>query len=155
MKKIYYSIFAVIVLSALFVLADYFALFGTKTNIKLDFAEGTFRTVDAETGDLVLQVIVRCIQKHNNKACTQRETNKANIVSVHLPMKRIVTESLLFKQSEKTEKPADPNIQIKFIHPNYGLPFVKFKVDDFYAGKLNEYVIKMNRIDWGEEAEDE
>ena len=155
MKKVYYSIFAVIIISVLFVLADYFALFGTKTNIKLDFAEGTFRTVNEDTGELVIRAFVSCIQKFNEKACTQRESNKNGIVSVHIPIKRIVEESFFFNQSEQIEKTIDSNFHIKFIHPNYRIPFQTFQMEDFYAGKFKEYIIKMTPVDWGEVPEDE
>lgn len=145
-KKVVYGIAALLLLTAGFAAGDYFALFGITTSMRLDFAEGTFRTVDAETGGPVVRVVVRCVQKSNKNACTQRYSGKMNIVSVLMPMRRIVRESFLFVHSEETEKPADPNINLLFIHPDYREPFRTFRTEDFHTGKFNEYPVRMTPI---------
>ncbi|MCZ6803816.1 MAG: hypothetical protein O7D86_07765 [Proteobacteria bacterium] len=88
-KVIIYSISAITLICGLFVVADYFSLFGTKTDVKLDFVEARFRTLDADTGGVVLDIGVRCFQKNNKNACTRRDSHRVGIVSVHIPVRRV------------------------------------------------------------------
>ncbi len=153
-RKAVYSVVVILLLIGGFVIGDYFALFGVKTDVRLDFAEGTFRIVDAETGNPVVRVIARCVQQFNENACTQRNSGKMNVVSIHVPMKRIVTESFLFSHSDKIEKPVDPNINIIFIHPDYREPFRTYRTEDFFTGKFDEYPVKMTSFSSKEAAKE-
>ena len=78
-KKVLLSVLIVVLICSALIIADYFALFGMDTKIKLDFVEARFKTIDAETGGLVLDVGVRCLQKNNDNACTRRESHRLGI----------------------------------------------------------------------------
>lgn len=143
-----------LLLCGLFVTADYFSLFGTKTRVKLDFVEARFRTIDAETGDLVLDVGVRCFQKNNKNACTRRDSHRVGIVTVHVPVQRVTRSTLLFKKSEEMIKASDPEIHIMFIHQDYFNPTETLLLDDVYANKVNEYTVEMPPRKWAGQEEE-
>jgi len=143
-----YSISAITLICGLFVVADYFSLFGTKTDVKLDFVEARFRTLDADTGGLVLDVGVRCFKKNNKNACTRRDSHRLGIVSVHIPVRRVIKKSLLFEKSNELIKAKDPKIQIMFLHQNYHNPIETLLLDDVYSGKVNEYTVHMKPRKW-------
>lgn len=71
-----------------FVVADYFALFGTTIEKKLEFSEIRIRTMDKDTGAIIMHVGVRCFQKNNMNACTRKESHKVGVVSVNIPVQR-------------------------------------------------------------------
>ena len=147
-KKVITFIGFTFLIFGLMVVADYFALFGTKTSVKLGFVEARFRTVDAVTGDLVMDVGVRCFQKHNNNACTRRDSHRVGVVSVNIPVQSVIKSTFLFKKSEKIIKSADPTIHIMLIHQNYNNPTETLLLDDLYANKVNEYMVEMSPRKW-------
>ena len=92
---------------------------------------------------MVLNVGIRCFQKHNNNACTRRDSHRVGIVSVHIPVRRMIRSTLLFNKSENIIKTADPKIHIMLIHQNYRNPVKTLLLDDVYNNKVNEYDVKM------------
>lgn len=149
-KKVFYIISGLIIFIGLFVVADYFTLFGTNTNVKLDFVEARLRAIDAETDSLVMNVGVRCFQKNNSNACTRRESHQVGVVSVHIPVRRVIEKSLFFKRSEEIIKAADPKIHIMLLHKDYYNPTKTLLLDDVYENKINEYEVEMPPRDWGD-----
>ncbi|HIF51271.1 MAG TPA: hypothetical protein EYQ42_07080 [Thiotrichaceae bacterium] len=143
-----------IFISASFVTADYFALFGTKLDVRLDFVELRFRTVNADTGSPVMEVGVRCFQKHNTNACTRRDSHRVGIVSVHIPVRQVIKKTILFEMEEEIIKTTDPKLNIMLLHQNYDNPTRTFLMDDIYANKIGEVTVKMPPIAW-EDAEEE
>ncbi len=139
--------------SGSFVVADYFSLFGTKLDVRLDFSEVRFRTLDADTGGIVMHVGVRCTQKHIENACTRRESHQVGVVSVHIPVQRVIKKTILFKKEEEIVKTLDPKIHIMLIHQNYRNQIQTLLMEDLYSNKVTEYVIKMSPIKW--EAQEE
>jgi hypothetical protein len=152
-KFMVYIASSIILLCGLFVIGDYFSLFGTKTNLKLVFAEVRFRTLDADTRGLVLDVGVRCFQKHNKNACTRRNSHRAGIVAAHVPVRRVIVSSFLFKKSEQIIKAADPKMHFMLLHQNYHNQTKTILLDDIYANKVNEYTIEMPPRKWEEQEE--
>ncbi len=152
-----YSILSVALICGLFIAADYYSLFGTRTNVKLDFVEARFRTLDADTGKLVLNVGVRCFQKNNMNACTRRDSHRAGIVSVHIPVRRIIKKSVLFEKSEELIKASDPEIHIMLFHQNYHNPTETLLLADIYSNKVNEITVNMKPRIWDDlgESDDE
>jgi hypothetical protein len=153
------KIFATIVVSAVviagaFVTADYFALFGTKTILKLDFVEARFRTINKDTGALVFDVGVRCFQKNNMDACTRRESHQAGVVAAHIPVRRVIESTLLFKKSEDTIKAADPKLHVMLMHQNYNNPIKTILLEDIYSGTQTEYTVEMPPKEWDEPTEE-
>ena len=153
--KIFSSIIAAAVLMAgIFVVADYFTLFGTKTELKLGFVEARFRTLNKDTGALVFDVGVRCFQKHTMDACTRRESHQAGVVAAHFPVRRLVTSTLLFKKSEEFIKPADPKMHVMLMHQNYNNPTKTILLENIYSGKETEYTVEMPPRVWAEPQQD-
>lgn len=150
-----YALISVLFISGLFVVADYYSLFGTKTTLKLDFLEVRIRTIDAETGALVFDVGVRCFQKNTMDACTRRESHKAGIVAAHIPVRRVIVSSLLFKKSEEIIKAADPKMHIMLMHRNYYNPTKTILLEDVYSNKLVDYTVEMPPRKWEEQEEAE
>ncbi len=156
-KTAIYVVASIIIISGLFVTADYFELFGTTVEKRLSFAEVRFRTVDAESKGLIMNAGVRCFQKNNMNACTLKNSHKVGIVSVNIPVQRAVKKTLLFKKAEEIYKSIDPKINIMIIHDDYYNPTVKLLMEDIYSNKLSEQLIEMTPRDWGdqENAEEE
>jgi hypothetical protein len=132
-------------LSGLFVTGDYFALYGLKKYLVLDFIESSFKPVDKETGAPVVDVKIRCFQKGNNNACTQKESHTTGIVIARIPVQKLVWESFLFKNKEELVATNDPQLHIMFIHYNYNNPVETFIVEDLYNNPVRKYSVKMER----------
>ncbi len=146
--KIITGIIAIIAIFGLFVIADYFALFGTEKTLKIEFVEVRLRTLNAETGSLVFDVGVRCFQKGNMNACTRRESHQAGVVAVHIPVRRVIESTLLFDKSEEIIRTADPKMQIMLLHQNYNNPIKAILLDEIYAHSGIEYTVAMPPRKW-------
>lgn len=121
MKRLYVAGVIAGLLVAL-VIADYFAVFGTRTKSRFDFYELTFKPVDEETGAPVVDVHVRCFQKSNENACTLKNSGKAGILSVNIPVTKIITRTWLFEKVVSIQQTRDPKVHIMFIHHDYARP---------------------------------
>jgi len=132
-------------LAGLFVTGDYFGLFGLKKYLVLDFAESSFKPVDKETGAPVLGVHIKCFQKGNENACTQKESRTTGIVIARIPVQKLVWESLLFKNKEELVATNDPRVHIMFIHYNFVNPVESFVIEDLYNRPVSKYPVKMQR----------
>jgi len=139
---IYISIVFAVVATGI-VVADYFSLFGISKQEKLEFVEARFKTVDAENGGPVFDVHVRCFQKMNENACTQRDSYTPGVVSIKIPMRRIVTQSLFFNQGEVLLGTLDPKLHIMFIHSDYSNPVESFIIIDIFNNPGQQYLVKM------------
>ena len=135
---------AILSLSGIFVTGDYFGLFGLKKYLVLDFSESSFKPVDKETGAPVIDVKIRCFQKGNSNACTQKESRSTSVI-IRIPVQKLVWESLLFKNKEELVPTNDPQIHIMFIHYNYNNPVETFIVEDLYNNPIRKYPVKMER----------
>jgi len=140
-------------LAGLFVAGDYFGQFGLKKYLVLDFAESSFKPVDKETGAPVLEVKIKCFQKGNENACTQKDSHTTGIIIARIPVQKLVWESLLFKNKEELVATNDPQLHMMFIHYNYNNPVETFTIEDLYNDPVSKYPVKMERK--FKEAEDE
>ncbi len=140
-------------LAGLFVAGDYFGLFGLKKYLVLDFVESSFKPVDKETGAPVLEVKIKCFQKGNENACTQKDSRTTGIIIARIPVQKLVWESLLFKNKEELLATNDPQLHMMFIHYNYNNPVETFTIEDLYNDPVSKYPVKMERK--FKEAEDE
>ena len=131
--------------AGLFMIVDYFGVFGLKKYLVLDFAESSFRPIDKETGAPVIDVKIRCFQKGNSNACTQKESRATGIIIVRVPVQKLVWETLLFKNKEELVATNDPQLHIMFIHYNYNNPVATFSIEDLYNNPVSKYSIKMER----------
>lgn len=121
MKRLYVA-GGIIGLLVAIVIADYFAVFGTRTKSRFDFYELTFKPVDEETGAPVIGVHIRCFQKNNENACTLKNSGKAGILSVNIPVTKVITHTWLFEKDVTIQKTRDPKVHIMFIHQDYARP---------------------------------
>jgi hypothetical protein len=142
-KKIYITISILISAVILFIVADYYSMFGVKQVEKFDFTEINFNTVDEESGAPVEGVKVRCFQKNNNNACTQRDSGQISIVSINVPVQKIVTQSILFEQDVEIKKTKDPKIHVMFIHQDYANPVETIFVEELLELKDKNIIVKM------------
>ena len=111
----------------------------------LDFAESSFKPVDKESGAPVLDVKIKCFQKGNENACTQKESRTTGIIIARIPVQKLVWESLLFKNKEELVATNDPNLHIMFIHYNFTNPVESFVIEDLYNKPVSKYPVKMER----------
>ena len=147
-KRIIVVVSSLTIFVAGIIVADYFALFGTQTEIKLDFVEARFRTLDAETNAIIMDVGVRCFQKNNNNVCTRKESGSTGIVSVNMPVKRVIKKTLLFIISDEYIKAPDPNLHIMFIHNDYYKSTESVLLEDIYSDSGKEYTTHMKAHRW-------
>jgi len=144
--KISVIAFAVVLgLTGLFVTGDYFGLFGLKKYLVLDFAESSFKPVDKESGAPVLDVKIKCFQKGNENACTQKESRSTGIIIARIPVQKLVWESLLFKNKEELVATNDPRLHIMFIHYDFTNPVKTFVIEDLYNKPVSKYPVEMKR----------
>ncbi len=144
-KKSLIGLCIFLLIAGLFVTGDYFGLFGLKKYLVLDFIESSFKPIDKETGAPVIDVKIRCFQKGNSNACTQKESHSIGIVIARIPVQKLVWESLLFKNKEDLVATNDPQLHIMFIHYDFTNPVESFTIEDLYNKPINEYPVKMER----------
>ncbi len=133
------------VLAGCFVAGDYYGLFGLKKYLVLDFIDTSFKPVDLETGAPVLDVRIKCFQKGNVNACTQKDSRETGIIAARIPVQKLVWESLLFKNKEELVASRDPQLHIMFIHYNYNNPVESFEVESLYNKPVSKYLVKLAR----------
>jgi len=129
----------------LLIAADYFALFGTSRKEQLELIELNFVMVDEETGETVTGVHARCFQSNNKNACAERNSGAPGMVSISVPVTKVVTKSLLFVQDSTMRETADPKLKIMFIHPDYANPVESILVSDLPAQATDPVTITMPR----------
>jgi len=132
-------------LVGIFVMGDYFGLFGLKKYLVLDFIEVSFKLANKETGAPIIDVKTRCFQKGNNNACTQKESRSTGIVIVRIPIQKLIWESLLFKNKEELVATSDPRLHIMFIHYDFTNPVETFVIEDLYNKPISKYPVRMER----------
>ncbi len=155
LKTIVYIVSFIIIISGLFVAADYFEMFGTTIEKRLSFAEVRFRTVDADTGGIVMNAGARCFQKNNMNACTLKDSHKVGIVSVNIPVQRAVKKTILFNKAEEIYKSIDPKINIMIIHGDYHSLTTALLMEDLYSIKVSERTVEMMPREWSNQEEED
>lgn len=106
----------------LFLLGDYLAWFGTSKTATQDYVQVNFRMVDEETGVPLMNSHARCFQAKNRNACSEIDSGKPGVVSLKIPVQKIITRSHLFIQDEEMVETADPELHIMFIHSDHASP---------------------------------
>ena len=132
-------------LAALSITGDYFGVFGLKKYLVLDFAESSFKPIDKDSGAPVLEMRIKCFQKGNENACTQKENATIGIITVRIPVQKLVWRSLLFKTKEELVATNDPQLHMMFIHYNYDNQVETFIIEDLYNNPLSKYSVKMEK----------
>jgi hypothetical protein len=122
----------------LFISGDYFALFGTRDISKYEFIEMNFKPVDENTGAPVIDVHARCFQNNNSNACTERNSRKAGILTINIPVTKQITKSFLFQQDMRIQDTKDPKLHIMFVHQDYANPVETYLINEIssYSNEL-------------------
>ena len=138
MKRAWMIAAPILAAAVLFVAGDYFALFGTQQAEEPGFIEMNFLTVDEQTGAIVENTRARCFQADNRNACAQRDSGRTGIVSIAIPVQKLVTRSLLFEQVTELRRTGDPKLHVMFIHQEYANPVETLYIEDLpaLAGKV-------------------
>ena len=148
-KKI--IVIAVILLVALasVVAADYFTLFGTREAAEYVLQEVRIRPLNKVDNSPIEGTRVKCFQKNNRNACTQRDSGKLGIVSVMIPSTRISNNSLLFEQGHRFLASKDPKVQIMLIHLDYVNEVKSIDVQELFdnPGKIYKVLMEPRQID--------
>ncbi len=129
----------------LFVVGDYFGLFGLKKYLVLDFIESSFKPVTKRSGAPIPDVKIKCFQKGNENACTQKASRTTGIIIARIPVQKLIWESLLFRSKEELVATNDPEIHIMFIHYDYKNPVATFTVQNLYNQPVSKHRVIMER----------
>lgn len=129
----------------IFLLGDYLAWFGTSKTTTLDYIQVDFRTVDEVTGAPVMEVRARCFQKNNRNACSVVDSGKPGILSLKIPLHKIITRSHLFRQGEEMVETADPKLHIMFVHYDYASPVETIMTRDLPSLAGQQLTVSMPR----------
>ena len=86
---------------------------------------------------------MKCLQKGNDNACTLKDTRSGDILNLLFPKHIRVTESLLFTLDEELVKPAEPDVYIFFINPDYGTVNMTLPIMDILEGNAGVTRVEM------------
>lgn len=136
----------VLVLGGVFVMADYFGLFGLRERTTADFFSFRVQTVDADTGQRIDGVVVRCFQHGRQNVCTQTGTGRYGEMNVMLPLQKVVLESLLFRRSEVFVLPDDTGLRAMYIHPDYQRLTEFYRIDELVEQPGRVHEVTMQRM---------
>jgi len=132
-KQTKYFLVGSFILISCFILADYFSLLGTHKRATMEMVELHFKTVDKASGAPVDNVHIRCFQKGNDNACAEKESPGYGIVAVAIPLIKIITKSILFRQEVDWQEPDDPKLHIMFIHHDYDNPVKTLRLNEIMS----------------------
>ena len=136
--KLWLLIISVLLTGTGFVVADYFALFGTSKKTEIVMQEIQFRLIDSKTASPIIGSRIRCFQKgRKNDVCFQRDSGKLGVVSIKIPRSKIISNSLLFEQSHRYKSSGSTEVNIMFMHLNYVNQVVRYNSDEIFK-KENE-----------------
>ena len=143
MEKKYIVIAIILVIFSTIIIGDYYALFGVRQVNKADFIEMNFKTIDEESGRRIAEVKARCFQKGNKNACTQRDSGKRGIVSVNIPVQKIITKSFLFDHDVKLSDDTESKIHIMFFVQDYANTVETIYMDELLDLATSELSVQM------------
>ena len=141
-KKFIIAIIVIVFCSAI-VAGDYYSLFGVRQVNKYDFVELNFKTIDEESGRRLAEVKVHCFQKENKNACTQRDSGKRGIVSINIPVQKIITKSFLFNHDVKLSEDTESKIHIMFFVQDHANTVETIYMDELLNLTASELSVPM------------
>ena len=130
------------------VTADYLGLLGIKTATKLDFVVAQFKTIDMETGAPIFGSRVKCQQKGYDNACTLKDIESDDVLSILFPKQTIVTKTHLFVKNEELILPENPDIYIFFINKDYETVNMTLPIIDILNSDTALTKVKMKARKW-------
>ncbi|MFT5350114.1 MAG: hypothetical protein ACI909_003120 [Planctomycetota bacterium] len=146
-KKTWMAGALLFIVTIIFIVADYFAVFGTTEKSDYVLHEVVIRPVDNQDNSPIVGTRVKCFQRGNINACTQRESGKLGIVSALIPGSRISTHSLLFEQQYRYTSSRDPKINIMLINFDYMNEVISIEVNELFENPGKIIKVKMEARD--------
>ena len=143
MRNAYIVLIATTLGFLLFLLGDYLAWFGTSKTTVLDYVQVNFKIMDEETGAPLTDSHIRCFQQKNRNACSEVNSGKAGILSLKIPVHKVITRSHIFKQGEDMVETEDPELHIMFIHSDYASPVETIMTNDLPSLEGKQLTITM------------
>ena len=131
---------------AVFMVADYFGLFGVYERTNTEFVEFSVRTVDAETGRPVSNVKVRCFQYTSNNACGQPPTKQRGVVRISLLVEKHVLKTLLFKKKVWYTPVNEDELRVMFIHTEYQKPVKRYNIPELMQHPEQTFTVEMSPL---------
>lgn len=149
-KKILVAVMVVITATG-FVLADYFALFGSSERTEFILQEIRFRPVNEGSNSPIIGARIRCFQAGRKKdVCFQKNSGKLGLVSIMVPRSRISSNSLLFEQSYHFSSHGSTDINIMLMHLDYVNHVNNYDANDLFENLEKIHQIKMQPNEYDE-----
>lgn len=148
LKKWLYTTLSLFLLIGGVVVADYYALFGSKVELTVELIASQYRTQDQDTKAVISNVFANCVQKGDDNACNVKPHQQFGITSVIIPIYHEIERSWWFKQSEKVIFKSEDDIHISFIHPDYHNHIESNSVKVLYANRHKTFTIYMKPRQW-------
>lgn len=140
------SAVAFAVLTAAFVIADYFGMFGVHEDTNTDFVEFRVRTIDATTGRAISDVKVRCFQYTTNNACAQPPSRERGVVRISLLVERHVESTLLFDRKIWYTPVNEDELRVMYIHTEYAKPVKRYNIPDLMQHPNQIFTVEMKPL---------
>jgi hypothetical protein len=150
--KLCMLIISVLITGTGFVVADYFALFGTSEKTEIVMQEIQFRLVDSLSSAPVIGARIRCFQKGRKKdVCFQRDSGKLGVVSIKIPRSKTISNSLLFEQSHRYKSSGSTEVNIMFMHLNYLNQIARYNSDELFkkGNEIQEVMMRFQDFEGG------
>ncbi len=145
----------VILSGAGFVLADYFAVFGTNEKTEMVLQEVKFRPLNQQTNSPIIGARIRCFQAGGKKdVCYQVDSGKLGIVSVKIPRSRQSENSLLFEQSFRYTSNGSTQLHVMLMHLDYGSKISIYDSDELFKNSNKVYDVLLQFQDYGDADDD-
>jgi len=127
-----------------FVVADYFALFGTSEKSEFVLQEITFRPIDERSNSPIIGTRIRCFQEgRKNDVCFQKDSGKLGEVSIMVPRTRISNNSLLFEQAYHFSSNGSSKVHIMLMHLDYSNQIEGYDANELFKNTEEIYKVKM------------
>jgi hypothetical protein len=131
--------------AALFILADWYGVFGLREQQRSDFMHMTFAMVDTTTGAPISGVHITCVRRTNRSACTEQTGRKPGETRITLGVLRRIDKTLLFSHDRGFSLGSDGPVTLAFIHPNYRLHSFQMREEDIAGGQSALRVVGLDR----------
>lgn len=145
-KRLLTIMLAVVIALAIFVVADYFGVFGIEEHAMTDFVEIRVKTIDAETGRVIPDVKVTCFQFNTQHACGQPPSRERGVVRIHLLVEKHVRESLLFTHGVRYTPVLEKELRIMYIHGDYEKPVKRYNIPELIKSGKRSFRVEMTPL---------
>ncbi len=144
--KIWVVAGSIFLISAGFIVADYYALFGSSEKSEFVLQQIKFRVVDKLNNSPIIGARIRCFQKgRKHDVCFQRDGGKPGIVSIMIPRTRIGIHSLLFEQAHHYSSNGSSTVHVMLMHLDYSNQTASYNADELFNNPEKIHKIMLER----------